>query len=68
MNQLYQRALEQVRSRFEPHTWQAFWQTVIVGRTPDSLAAELGMTVGSIRQAKSRVLRVLKHELGDLLG
>jgi RNA polymerase sigma-70 factor (ECF subfamily) len=68
MNQLYRRAVEQVRDRFEPRTWQAFWLTVIQGRSPASLTEELGMTVNTIRQAKSRVLRLLKQELGDLLG
>jgi RNA polymerase sigma-70 factor (ECF subfamily) len=68
MNQLYQRALEQVRDRFEAQTWQAFWLTVIQGRTPASLTEELGMTVANIRQAKSRVLRLVKQELGELLN
>ncbi len=68
MNQLYQRAVEQVRDKFEERTWQAFWLTVIHGRIPAALTEELGMSVASIRQAKSRVLRVLKQELGELLG
>ncbi len=68
MSQLYQRAVEQVRDRFEPHTWQAFWLTVIQGRAPAALTEELGMTVANIRQAKSRVLRLLKQELGELLS
>ena len=68
MNQLYQRAVEQVRGKFEERTWQAFWLTVIQDRIPATLTEELGMSVASIRQAKSRVLRVLKQELGDVLG
>ena len=68
MNQLYKRALEQVRSKFEERTWQAFWLTVIQNRAPATLTEELGMTVANIRQAKSRVLRLLKQELGDVLG
>jgi RNA polymerase sigma-70 factor, ECF subfamily len=68
MNQLFRRAVEQVRDRFEAHTWQAFWLTVIQGRTPAHLTEELGMSVASIRQAKSRVLRLLKQELGELLA
>jgi len=68
MNQLYQRAVELVRDKFEERTWQAFWLTVIHGRIPATLTEELGMSVASIRQAKSRVLRLLKQELGDVLG
>jgi RNA polymerase sigma-70 factor (ECF subfamily) len=67
IEQIYLRALDQVRGQFEPATWQAFWLTAVDGRTPTELAAELGMTAASVRQAKSRVLRRLKQELGELL-
>lgn len=67
ISRLYHRALEQVRCEFEPHTWQAFWLTVVEGRAPATLTAELGMSRAAIRQAKSRVLRRLKQEVGDLL-
>jgi RNA polymerase sigma-70 factor (ECF subfamily) len=64
---LYRKALDQVRSEFEERTWQAFWRTVIDGRKPADLTEELGMTPAAVRQAKSRVLRRLKGEMGDLL-
>jgi RNA polymerase sigma-70 factor (ECF subfamily) len=66
--QLYLRALEQVRGDFDERTWQAFWRTVIDGRSPVDLTGELGMTPANVRQAKSRVLRRIREELGDLLG
>jgi RNA polymerase sigma-70 factor (ECF subfamily) len=61
------RVLEQVRGDFEEKTWNAFWLTVVEGRAPTTLTEELGMSADSIRQAKSRVLRRLKQEVGDLL-
>jgi RNA polymerase sigma-70 factor (ECF subfamily) len=64
---LYRRAVEQVRSEFEPQTWQAFWLTAVEGRSPPSLEQELSMTAAAVRQAKSRVLRRLKQEMGELL-
>jgi RNA polymerase sigma-70 factor (ECF subfamily) len=64
---LYRRAVEQVRGEFEERTWRAFWLTVIEGRSPAALGAELGVSAAAIRQAKSRVLRRLREELGDLL-
>ena len=64
---LYRRALELIRGEFEEKTWQAFWLTVIDGRSPTALAVELGVTPAAIRQAKSRVLRRLKQEIGDLI-
>lgn len=66
-SRLCRRILEQVRGDFEARTWQAFWLTVVEGRTPATLTQELGMSEWGIRQAKSRVLRRLKQEAGDLL-
>ena len=68
VGQLYRRAVEQVRGEFEERTWQAFWLTTIEGRLPDALADVLGMTTAAIRQAKSRVLRRLKQEMGELIA
>jgi RNA polymerase sigma-70 factor (ECF subfamily) len=67
LSDLYRRALEQLRVDFEENTWQAFCRTVLDGRSPASLTEELGMSAAAIRQAKSRVLRRLKEEVGDLL-
>jgi RNA polymerase sigma-70 factor (ECF subfamily) len=67
MSRLYQQALELVRCEFEESSWRAFWLTAIEGREPAALARELGMTRAAIRQAKSRVLRRIKEELGELL-
>jgi RNA polymerase sigma-70 factor (ECF subfamily) len=64
---LYTRVLEQIRGDFEERTWQVFWLTVVEGRSPTTLAAELNMTPAAVRQAKARVLRRLKEEAGDLL-
>jgi RNA polymerase sigma-70 factor (ECF subfamily) len=67
VGQLYRRAVEEVRGEFEERTWRAFWMTAIEGRSPVELTADLGMTSAAIRQAKSRVLRRLRQEMGDLL-
>jgi RNA polymerase sigma-70 factor (ECF subfamily) len=67
ISQLYRRAVEQVRAEFGDLTWRAFWLTTIEDRAPVTLARELGMTPAAIRQAKSRVLRRLKREMGELL-
>jgi RNA polymerase sigma-70 factor (ECF subfamily) len=61
------RALELVRGEFEERTWQAFWLTTVEGRLPADLAQELKTTANNIRQAKSRVLRRLREEVGDVL-
>jgi RNA polymerase sigma-70 factor (ECF subfamily) len=67
ISNLYRRALEHVRKEFDERQWQAFWLTVVEGRLPASLTAELGMTAVNIRQVKSRILRRVKREFGELL-
>jgi len=62
---LYHRALELIRNDFAPQTWQAFWLSVVEERPTDEIARQLGLSANSVRQAKSRVLRRLRAELGD---
>jgi RNA polymerase sigma-70 factor (ECF subfamily) len=64
---LYRRALELVRGEFEERTWRAFWLTVVEGRSPVDVAADLAVTPAAVRKAKSRVLRRLKEEFGELI-
>lgn len=64
---LVARALELVRPEFAERTWQAFWRTAIEGRSAPEVAAELSMSAGAVRVAKSRVLQRLREELGDLI-
>jgi RNA polymerase sigma-70 factor (ECF subfamily) len=66
LDDLHRRALELVRHTFGEKTWQAFYLSVVEGRAPAAVAAELGMTPANIRQARSRVLRRLKLELGEV--
>jgi RNA polymerase sigma-70 factor (ECF subfamily) len=64
---IFRRALELVRSEFADNTWQAFWRVTIDGQSPADVAAALGMSAGAVYVAKSRVLRRLREEFGDLL-
>jgi len=64
---LLHRALELLRAEFEPKTWQAFWQTAVEGRAATDVAADLSMSPGAVRVAKSRVLHRLRSDLGELL-
>ena len=65
--ELLHRALAIMREEFEPRTWEAFWQTAVEGRVAADVAADLGMTPGAVRVAKSRVLHRLRTDLGDLI-
>jgi RNA polymerase sigma-70 factor (ECF subfamily) len=64
---LVARALELIRCEFAERSWQAFYRTAIDGRSAPEVAAELSMSAGAVRVAKSRVLQRLREELGDLI-
>src|SRR4051812_22318297 len=40
---VFHRAAERVRGEVQPATWQAFWETSIVGTSPAHVAKKLGM-------------------------
>jgi RNA polymerase sigma-70 factor (ECF subfamily) len=64
---LVQQALEALRDEFPERTWQAFYQYAVAGKDADTVAAELGISVGTVYAAKSRVLARLRQELNGLL-
>jgi RNA polymerase sigma-70 factor (ECF subfamily) len=64
---LVRRALEVMRSEFQPTTWKAFWECATSKRSAAEVAAELDISIDSVYAAKSRVLRRLRRELEGLL-
>lgn len=67
MSQLYQRALSLIRQDFEDRSWQIFNRLAVDGLSVDAVAAEFASTPAAVRKVKSRVLRRLKEEVGDLI-
>jgi RNA polymerase sigma-70 factor (ECF subfamily) len=63
---LLRRALDMIRDDFEEHSVQAFLRLSDSGLTSREVAEELGMTPAAVRQAKARIMRRLREELGDL--
>ena len=57
---MFQRAAEQVQSDVKPATWQAFWQTAVLNRTPAEVADNLGIPIAMVRVGKCRVLARIK--------
>ena len=64
-DRLIKRGLELVRSEFEERTWKIFWRAAVEGEPTGEIAAEFGISANAVRQAKSRILRRLREELGD---
>jgi RNA polymerase sigma-70 factor (ECF subfamily) len=61
--QFFHRAAEQVHDQFEESTWQAFWLVAVEGRQPAAVAAQLGISLGAVYIAKSRVLKCLREQI-----
>lgn len=64
---LVRRALTLIQEEFAPSSWQAFWACTATEESPADVAARLGMSLAAVYQAKSRVLRRLRHDLEGLL-
>jgi RNA polymerase sigma factor (sigma-70 family) len=61
-------AAQQVQREFSAATWQAFWRSAVDGAKPQEVAGQLGISVGAVYIAKSRVQARIKervHELAD---
>jgi RNA polymerase sigma-70 factor (ECF subfamily) len=67
LSSLFQTTLQEVRGQFDERTWRAFWRTTVDGQRPVDIAGELGLSPAAVRMAKSRVLRRVREELGDLI-
>jgi len=64
--QLPPQILKIVKSNFDSKTWQAFWDTAVNGDLAVDVAERLGMSVASVYQAKSRILRRLRDRMEEL--
>jgi RNA polymerase sigma-70 factor (ECF subfamily) len=59
-------AAEQVRLEFENATWLAFWRTAVEGQAAREAADSLGISVGAVYIARSRVLSRIKEKVSQL--
>jgi RNA polymerase sigma-70 factor, ECF subfamily len=58
---LFQRAAAEVQQEVSRSTWLAFWKVAVDGHSPADVARELGMSEGTVRVAKCRVLARMRH-------
>ena len=62
----FARAAEKIRPSLAESTWQAFWQTAVEGKSGKEVAQALGMSVGAVYLAKSRVMVRLKEQIAQM--
>jgi RNA polymerase sigma-70 factor (ECF subfamily) len=60
-------AAELVRSDFRETSWRAFWATQVEGREVADVAAELGVSAGSIYMSRSRILARIRVKVLEIL-
>jgi RNA polymerase sigma-70 factor (ECF subfamily) len=65
---LFQWAAGQVRGEFREPTWRAFWLTAVDGREPAEAAVEVGISVGAVYIARSRVMARLRTLIQQVEG
>lgn len=61
-------AAEQVRGEFLETSWKAFWGTLIEGRDVAEVAAELGVSPGSVYMSRSRLIARIRSKVREVLG
>jgi RNA polymerase sigma-70 factor, ECF subfamily len=64
---VFERLLAIVQPDFQPTTWDAFRRFALDGLPAARVAEEYGLTENAVLQAKSRILKRLRAEAGDLL-
>ena len=66
--QLFLWAGERVRARCDAASWQAFWRTAVDGRGAQEVARSLGLSVGAVYTARSRILDRVRKEIRQAQG
>ena len=65
---LFRVAARLVQGECSPATWQAFWRTAVESQEIADVAAELGMSPGSVYVARSRVVARLGRRVKEIEG
>ena len=63
---LFQYTAEKIRDEFQEKTWLAFWQSTVENKPVDQVAALLGLSVGAVYIARSRVTARLRARISQL--
>lgn len=59
-------AVRQVRGEFRESTWQCFWKTAVEGEPVPETGSALGLSVGAVYMARSRVMARIRARVREL--
>jgi RNA polymerase sigma factor (sigma-70 family) len=59
-------AAAQVEREVQESTWRAFWMTAVLGQSPEQVAIELEMQIGTVYASKCRVLARIRRSVEAL--
>ena len=63
--QIFRWAARHANRAFSATTWKAFWMTTIEAQSVRSVSSQLGISVGAVYTARSRVMQFLKQKVQE---
>jgi RNA polymerase sigma factor (sigma-70 family) len=66
--QLFRWAAERVSGEFRASTWAAFWETGVEGKKAQAVADALGISIGAVYMARSRVVARIRQVIEQVEG
>lgn len=60
------RLVQLMEQDFDPRSWRMFWESTVIGRPPEDVAAEMEVSKWAVYKARARVLQRLKQRLEGL--
>jgi RNA polymerase sigma-70 factor (ECF subfamily) len=64
--ELFDWASRQVRGEFHESTWQVFWRTAVEGEPIPQAAESLGLSLGAVYMARTRVMARIKARVKEV--
>ncbi|MBL9115598.1 MAG: sigma-70 family RNA polymerase sigma factor [Verrucomicrobiaceae bacterium] len=65
---MFEWATERVRPLVQEKTWNAFWLTAVDDKSGPEVAATLGMSVGAVHVARSRIIARMREAIASATG
>ncbi|MEX2138285.1 MAG: sigma-70 family RNA polymerase sigma factor [Pirellulales bacterium] len=66
--EVFRWAAEQIRGDFHATTWQAFWRTSVEGASIADTAHKVGLSIGAVYAARSRIMARLRQTIENWQG